>query len=71
MEKRKYNLESLPKEEKVVYKSKKRAKVETGREMWQRIQWEVEEKERKKVVRMAKKMKREGKMKSINTYFTK
>lgn len=48
-----------------VYKSTKRPKEETGREKWERIKHEGETRERKKVVRMAKKWKRDGKMKCI------
>ena len=57
------------KENKATYKSTKRPKEETGTEKWQRIQSEKEIKEKKAVVRMAKKMKREGKIKSIASYF--
>jgi hypothetical protein len=57
-------------QKKVIIKNVKRPKEETGREKWLRWQDERETKEIKKVVRMAKKMKREGKIKAIDSYFS-
>jgi hypothetical protein len=65
------NAKEQNKENSRVYKSTKRPKEETGKEKWDRIQTEKEHKEKKKVIRMAKRMKRDGKMKSIDSYFEK
>lgn len=56
---------------KVVIQNIKKPKEETTTEKWTRIQEEREEKENKKVVRSAKKMKREGKIRTIESYFKK
>jgi hypothetical protein len=63
--------EEIEKENKEIIRSNKRPKEETGREKWERVTLEKQEKEVKKVVRMAKKMRREGKMKRIDSYFNK
>jgi hypothetical protein len=65
MEKRFKNM----KRNRVIITNVKRPKEETGREKWIRWQDEKEVKENKKVIRMAKKMKREGKIKGIDSYF--
>jgi hypothetical protein len=57
------------KHNRVIIKNVKRPKEETGREKWVRWQDEKEAKENKKVIRMAKKMKREGKIEGIDSYF--
>jgi hypothetical protein len=57
------------KQNRVIINNVKRPKEETGREKWVRWQDEKEAKENKKVIRMAKKMKREGKIKGIDSYF--
>jgi hypothetical protein len=57
--------------QKVVIRNIKRPKEETGTERWMRWQEEKENKEVKKGVRMAKKMKKEGKIKGVDSYFKK
>lgn len=59
------------KENNGVLECKKRPKEETGKEKWERIQNEMDNKDKKRVVQMAKKLKRDGKMKSIKSYFEK
>jgi hypothetical protein len=59
------------KKDKKVVKSLKRPKEETPREQWERIQAKNEQKEIKKAFRDAKKMKKEGKIKSITSFFKK
>jgi hypothetical protein len=61
----------LEKENKAVVRNLKKPKEETGREKWERLEEERGKKEIKKVVRMAKKMRKEGKMKRIDSYFKK
>jgi hypothetical protein len=57
--------------DKKVVKNLKRPKEETPREQWERIQTKNESKEIKRAFRDAKKMKKEGKMKAITSYFKK
>lgn len=64
-------LNKFPENNKIVVKSKKRPKEETQKEKWERIQEEKEEKENKKIFRDAKKMRREGTIKRIDSYFKK
>ena len=57
--------------DKKVVKNVKRPKEETPREQWERIQAKIERKEIKRVFRDAKKMKKEGKMKAITSFYKK
>jgi hypothetical protein len=56
---------------KKIIKNLKKAKEETGKERWDRIDEERRNKEIKKAVRAAKKMRKEGKMRPIGSYFKK
>jgi hypothetical protein len=53
-----------------IIKNLKRPKEETPKERWERIEEEKEKKENKLVKRVAKKMRKEGKMRDISSYFT-
>jgi hypothetical protein len=59
------------KKDRKVLKNLKRPKEETAREKWERIEAEKERKDLKRAFREAKKMRKEGKMKAITSYFKK
>ena len=63
--------EEVEKENNKIIRNKKRPKEETGREKWERRTAERESKAIKRAVQMAKKLKKQGKMKSIDSYFNK
>jgi hypothetical protein len=56
---------------KKVVRNLKRPKEETGKERWERIDEEKNKKEIKRALRAGKKMRKEGKMKAITSYFKK
>ena len=56
---------------KSVVSKKKATKEETGRERWERIENKKQEKEVKKGISVGRKLRREGKMKKITSYFKK
>jgi hypothetical protein len=49
----------------------KKPKEETGKERWERIEEEKNKKEIKRALREGKKMRKEGKMRAITSYFKK